>query len=371
MKGRLLLGLVLGLWAVFNVCSCHCVDHPALNRTAEDGLLLHVMSFNIRYGTASDGQNRWENRREIVFDVLRKHQPDVVGLQEALRFQIDQIRQALPKYGEIGVGRDDGKTKGEYCAILYCRDRFGVDESGTFWLSDTPEVPGSITWGNACTRICTWARLVEKKSGKAFYVFNLHLDHVSQPSREKSVVLLTQRIKNRKHPDAFVVTGDFNAGENNPAILYLKARSSLAGEHAGKSKNPVPMVDTFRLLHSDAVEAGTFNGFVGNRKGEKIDFVFTTLGVEVLDAQILRDEVNGRYPSDHFPVTARLRLLKRSECRQNSSAATFCYQPCKFKFLLHSARPGANLETPSRRKQTEERLLAQQESNQNEHHTHF
>jgi len=329
------------------------------------------MSFNIRYGTANDGQNRWEHRREMVFDVLRKHRPDVVGLQETLRFQIDEIRQALPEYGEIGVGRDDGKTKGEYCAILYCRDRFGVDESGTFWLSDTPEVPGSITWGNACTRICTWARLVEKKSDRAFYVFNLHLDHVSQPSREKSVVLLTQRILGRKHPDAFVVTGDFNAGENNPAILYLKARSSLAGEHAGKPRNPVPMVDTFRLLHPDAVEAGTFNGFVGKRKGEKIDFVLTTLGVEVIEAQILRDEVNGRYPSDHFPVTARLRLPVRGKCRQERAAATFSYQPCKFKFLLHSTRPGANLETPSRRKQTEERLLAQQESDQNEHHTHF
>lgn len=315
------LSIAFGLWAVFNLCSCQYAEHAASDRTAEDGLPLHVMSFNIRYGTANDGQNRWENRRDMVFDVLRKHQADVVGLQEALRFQIDQIRQALPKYGEIGVGRDDGRTKGEYCAILYCRDRFGVDESGTFWLSDTPEVAGSITWGNACTRICTWARLVEKKSGRAFYVFNLHLDHVSQPSREKSMVLLTQRIMNRTHPDTFVVTGDFNAGEDNPAILYLKGKSSLGEAHQDKSKNPAAMVDTFRLLHPDATEVGTFNGFVGNRKGEKIDYVFATSGAEVLEAQILHDEVDGRYPSDHFPVTARLRLPTPSKCRQNGSAS--------------------------------------------------
>ena len=279
------------------------------------GLALHVMSFNIRYGTANDGQNRWENRRELVFDVLRKHRPDVVGLQEALRFQIDEIRQALVEYDEIGVGRDDGKTKGEYCAILYCRDRFGVDESGTFWLSDTPEVAGSITWGNACTRICTWARLVEKESRRAFYVFNLHLDHVSQPSREKSVVLITQRIMNRKHPDTFVVTGDFNAGENNPAILYLKGKSPLGDGYGDKSKSPAATVDTFRVLHPDATEVGTFNGFRGNRKGEKIDFVFATSDAQVLEAQILHDNIDGRYPSDHFPVTARLRLPAPSESR--------------------------------------------------------
>ncbi|KPL25360.1 MAG: hypothetical protein AMJ75_01290 [Phycisphaerae bacterium SM1_79] len=266
------------------------------------------MSFNIRYGTANDGENRWQNRRQMLSDVLRKHQPDVVGLQEALRFQIDQIRQALGKYGEIGVGRDDGETKGEYCPILYCRDRFTVAESGTFWLSDTPQVPGSITWANACTRICTWARLVEKKSGRAFYIFNLHLDHVSQPSREKSAVLLTQRISDRKHADPFVVTGDFNAGENNPAILYLKGEYALGEEHGDKSNNPASIVDTFRLLHPDAAEVGTFNAFEGNRKGEKIDYIFAMLGVKVLGAEILHDNIAGRYPSDHFPVTARLRL---------------------------------------------------------------
>lgn len=276
--------------------------------TIESALEVPVMSFNIRYGTANDGANRWENRREMVFDVIRKHNPDVVGLQEALGYQIDEIRKALPQYAKIGVGRDDGKTKGEYCAILYRSDKFEVRQGGTFWLSDTPEVPGSITWGNACTRICTWARLAEKKSRRAFYHYNLHLDHISQPSREKSMILLTERIGSRKHPDPFVVTGDFNAGENNPAILFLKGKTTLAGKGRAESANPVPMVDTFRVLHRDAAKVGTFNGFRGTDTGEKIDFVLMPPEVKVLDAQILHDNVEGRYPSDHFPVMARLRF---------------------------------------------------------------
>jgi len=266
------------------------------------------MSFNIRYGSANDGENHWKNRREMVFDVFHNHYPDIVGLQEALDFQIAEIRKALAKYGQIGVAREDGKTEGEYSAILYRLDRFDVDESGTFWLSDTPEVPGSNHWGNACVRICTWARFVEKKSGKAFYLYNTHLDHVSQPSREKSAVLLAQRIHNRKHLDPFVVTGDFNAGEDNPVILYMKGESSLGKEYEDKCTNPVPMVDTFRVLHPDIKDVRTGHGFRGSRQGNKIDYVFAPPDIKVLEAQILHDNIDGRYPSDHFPVTARLHL---------------------------------------------------------------
>lgn len=274
-----------------------------------DGLEVKVMSFNIRYGTANDGENRWPNRHEMVFDVIRNHKSDVVGLQEALKFQIDEILEAVPGFGMVGVGRDDGKTKGEYSAILYDRNRFKEDESGTFWLSDTPNVPGSITWGNACTRICTWVRLVEKTTGKAFYAFNIHLDHVSQPSRERAAVLMAQRIRGREHPDPFVVTGDFNVGENNSVVAYLRGTSRLGGGGQWEHANPVPMVDTFRVRHPDADNVGTFNGFKGRREGKKIDYVFAPAEAKVYEAQILHDNVNGRYPSDHFPVTARLYLI--------------------------------------------------------------
>lgn len=271
-------------------------------------LELRVMSFNIRYGSANDGENHWNNRKEMVSDVIRNHPSDVVGLQEALRFQIDAIREAHSVYGEIGVAREDGNNEGEYSCVLYRTDRFGVGESGTFWFSDTPEVAGSNTWGNACVRICSWARLIETKTGKAFYIYNLHLDHISHPSREKSAVLLAEHIKNRRYKDPFVVTGDFNVGETNSVVKYLKGVSGLDVGTGQEAVNPVPMVDTFRVLHPDAADVGTFNGFKGNRQGDKIDYVFALPTVKVLEAQILYDNVDGRYPSDHFPVMARLLL---------------------------------------------------------------
>jgi endonuclease/exonuclease/phosphatase family metal-dependent hydrolase len=305
--------IFLGLWLLLGLSLPQAIASADLNRSEAKGLKLRVMSFNIRYGTANDGENHWKNRYEMVFDVLRNHRPDVVGLQEALGFQIDQIRKAVGGYGLIGVAREDGANDGEYSAILYRLDRFDVNESGTFWFSDTPEVPGSSHWGNACVRICSWARFIEKKSGRAFYVFNLHLDHISQPSREKSAVLLSQRLLGRKHADPFIVTGDFNTGENNPVILYLKGKAAISKSNGGQFKNPVPMVDTFRVLHPDAKDVGTFNGFNGNRKGDKIDYVFTIPGVKVLQAGILYDNVKGQYPSDHFPVTAILDLPANSK----------------------------------------------------------
>ncbi len=307
-KKILSLGVLLGLWMFLGFCSCEAAMGADSNRAGADELELRIMTFNIRYGSANDGENHWKNRKEMVCDVIRNHPSDVVGLQEALRFQMDEIREAHPVYGEIGVAREDGNNDGEYSSVLYRTDRFGVGESGTFWFSDTPEVAGSNTWGNACVRICSWARLIETKTGKAFYIFNLHLDHVSQSSREKSAVLLAERIKNRRFKEPFVVTGDFNAGEDNPVIKYLKGDIAVEGPDGSKAKTPVPMVDTFRVLHPDAADAGTFNGFKGNRKGDKIDFVFVPPATKVLKAEILYDNVDGRYPSDHFPVDARFRL---------------------------------------------------------------
>jgi len=269
---------------------------------------LQVMSFNIRYGTANDGPNRWENRRDMVFELLRQYRPDVVGLQEALQFQLEQICQALPMYHVVGVGRDDGKSKGEYCAILYRADRLELAQSRTFWLSDTPEVPGSITWGNACTRICTWARLVDKGTGSSFYLYNLHLDHVSQRSREYSAILVARRVAGRDRPDPYILTGDFNAGEDNPVIKYLKGQTTLVGPDGLRSHCPIVLADSFRFVHPCAREVGTFNGFKGDRSGPKIDFILVRPDLMVLDASIVHDNVAGRYPSDHFPVTARLRL---------------------------------------------------------------
>jgi len=312
-KTYAVLRTILSISILFTLCFYYNACSAPPDTAAKAGIELKVMTFNIRYGTADDGENRWENRRQMVIDVLRDNSPNVVGLQEALDFQIAEIHNALAKYGRIGVAREDGKTEGEYSAILYRLDHFDVDESGTFWFSDTPEVPGSSHWGNACVRICTWARFIEKKSGKAFYIFNLHLDHISQPSREKSVVLLAQCVHNRKHKDAFVVTGDFNAGESNPVVMYLKGKVALGGSNGRESDNPVPMLDTFRVLHPDVKDVRTAHDFKGAREGNKIDYIFTPPSVKVLEAEILYDNVDGRYPSDHFPVTVILRLPANSK----------------------------------------------------------
>jgi len=281
---------------------------PASSEPSADTPELLVMTFNIRYGSADDGDNSWDKRKDLATDVLRKHSPDVVGLQEALRSQIDDIRAALPEYGELGVGRDDGKTGGEYSAILYKKDRLTVTESGTFWLSDMPEACGSITWGNNCTRVCTWGRFVPKSPGKPFYMFNTHLDHISQYSRERSAILLSTRIRDRAQKDPVILTGDFNVGEDNLVVRYFKGEQELHIAGDGHSGNPVPLVDTFRTLHGDATEVGTFHSFKGSRSNAKIDYIFTLPGTKVLQAEILHDNNDNRYPSDHFPVKAAMRF---------------------------------------------------------------
>jgi endonuclease/exonuclease/phosphatase family metal-dependent hydrolase len=253
---------------------------------------LAIMSFNIRYGTANDGENRWELRRAQMFDVIKAQNPDVIGLQEALHFQIDEILAAVPGYRMIGVGRTDGGQSGEYAAILYRESRLSVRQGSTFWFSDTPDVVKSNTWGAALERICTWA-LFDDKLGTPFYLYNLHLDHVSQPAREKSVALLLDRVAKRAPALPVVVTGDFNTGEANPVTQAMLR----------------VFRDTFRMLHPDVKDVGTGNQFkLGMTTGDKIDYIFVEPGTEVLTAEIVRTAAGGRYPSDHFPVVARIRL---------------------------------------------------------------
>ena len=279
---------------------------------AEQAALV-VVSFNIRYGTAPDGENAWPNRRDLVIDRIRAHDPDILALQEALRFQIDELLAALPGYASIGVGRDDGRARGEHAAILYRSSRLSPVAAeaepahGDFWFSDTPERPGSRSWGNTVTRLCTWARFSCADIGGTFYVYNLHLDHQSQVSRERSAVLLSERLGERRSSDSVIVAGDFNAGETNPATLYLLGRAPSVPSLSGSAVPPSPALrDTYRVVHPREREVGTFNGFAGRTSGEKIDFVLVDGGWTVLDADIDRTMPEGRCPSDHFPVFARI-----------------------------------------------------------------
>jgi endonuclease/exonuclease/phosphatase family metal-dependent hydrolase len=293
--------------AILCLCVQGCSPVPsaapsALQPPAGD---LKVMTFNIRYGTAPDGPNRWDNRKDLVVETLRTFGPDLLGLQEALDIQLYYLLGVFPGYAHIGVGRDDGEHKGEHSSILYRRDRFDAPESGTFWFSDTPEVPGSKSWGNSITRICTWARMVDRNSGKGFYYFNLHLDHISQPSRQRSAILLAERMANRSHPDLpCILSGDFNVGESNPVIAYLTGRSGLDNS----PKTPYPLADSFRLVNPDQKDVCTTNQFKGVSDGDKIDYILISPEFQALASEIVRTSFNGRFPSDHFPVTAVLRL---------------------------------------------------------------
>ena len=259
---------------------------------------IDAVAFNIRFDNPKDGENAWPNRKEMVGKWIESESPDVIGLQEALRHQINDIKKVATAYSEYGVGRDDGKSRGEHCTILYLKKRFTLDKKdcGTFWFSDTPEKIASKSWGNEIPRICTWARLIHKKTGKGFYLYNVHYDHQSQSSRIGASNLIIERISNRKQSnEPIILMGDFNAAEKNPAITVFK-------------EEPLKLVDTFRVVKPDEKMVKTFHGLRGGSfMGGKIDHVFILpKTAEVRSAEIVRFNKDNRYLSDHYPVRAKL-----------------------------------------------------------------
>ena len=260
--------------------------------------LAKIMTFNIRYGSATDGENHWNLRKELVFDALADYAADVMGLQEALDFQIKEIKRALPGYKAVAAGRDDGTDAGEACPILYRSDRFILASSGTFWFSNTPWKAGSKHWGNECPRICTWVRLTEIGTNTSFYVYNLHLDHQSQNSRQHSMELLAKEIAKRKHPDPVIVMGDFNMGTENPAMSAFRANDTRRTRY----------IDVWQHLHPDQPEIKTYHAFGTQPDGPCLDHILIDQNIEIIEVVIDARKFRGRYPSDHFPVIAHLRI---------------------------------------------------------------
>ncbi|HYA13850.1 MAG TPA: endonuclease/exonuclease/phosphatase family protein [Syntrophales bacterium] len=271
------------------------------------GLHLNVMSFNIRRGTAQDGRNHWIFRRKLVHEIMNHYHPDVLGLQEALDFQNSEIRTMLPGYKKVGTGNLGG-TKGLHNTIFYDAARFILSEEGTFWYSDTPDIPGSKGWGNMIPRTCTWVRLIEKNSWRAFYFYNTHLDHISLRSRKKSVISLMQYIYTRPFPDPFVLTGDFNARERSTPIQYLKGKAPLKIKTKLKVYNPSPLMDTFRVQYPNKRNTATFHGFRRYFFRLKLDYIFVPYYVRVRDAKIIQLCGKKCYPSDHFPLLTHIDL---------------------------------------------------------------
>lgn len=283
---------------VAGISACRRPDGPPKAvPVAEDGVLdLRLMSFNIRYETSEDpGSRAWRERVVGAVHMIREEKPDVFGVQEALHGQAADLRASLPEYGFHGVGRDDGAKHGEYSAIFYEADRFVPDpaDAGTFWLSDTPEKPGSRTWGNEIPRVAAWVRLDDRATGRGFYVFNTHWDHRNQPSREKAAELIVRRIEGRKHKDQPVVLlGDFNAVLENPAVR------SLTGSG---------LVDVWSAVHGSDRDNTTLHFWQGSRRGRrKVDHILVSGGAQVVSAGI-RDQDEPMI-SDHFPVTGRVRF---------------------------------------------------------------
>ncbi len=271
---------------------------------------LTVMSFNIRRGTAEDGRNHWIYRRSLVREVLDQYRPDVLGLQEALDFQISEISAMLPGYESVGIG-NPGRSKALHNVIFYDAARFALLEEGAFWFSDTPDIPGSRGWGNIIPRTCTWARLMEKASGQAFYLYNTHLDHISQRARKKSVVFLIEHIHARPFPDPFILAGDLNARERSAPIQYLKGKRLLKMRYKGRVMNPDPLMDTFRVRYPHHGNAATFHGFGKYFFRFRIDYIFVPPYVRVRDAKIIHLRRKKCYPSDHFPLLTHIDLPAR------------------------------------------------------------
>ncbi len=270
-----------------------------------DVVRLKAVSFNIRNGKADDGPNAWPFRRELVAQSIAELAGDVVGLQEAYAYQLDELLPELPQYACSGVGRADGLRGGEFCPVLYLRGVWRAVDEGTFWLSETPERPGSLGWGARIPRICSWVRLVGEE-GSPVTVLNVHLDHETTEARRHGVELLAGVLG----PGPFVLMGDFNAGEEEPEVQYLKGELLRASEPGGKPVRPSPpLQDTFRTANPYDTEVATYHAFdPDNVVGDKIDYVFVRQCDRVISADIWRQTYDGRPPSDHFPVYAELEL---------------------------------------------------------------
>jgi endonuclease/exonuclease/phosphatase family metal-dependent hydrolase len=269
------------------------------------GRSLRVMSFNIRLDTSHDGLNAWLYRKDLAAGMVHLHRPDVVGLQEALPGQVDDLAARLPDFAWVGVGRDDGVRKGEFAAIFYRRARFTLLDQGTFWLSETPDVPGSMGWDACCIRIVTWAKLVDVATDTVFFFYNTHFDQAGMVARRESARRLLKDIHTRAGSLPVIVAGDFNCAES--ATPYRWSTGGL-------QKIPLRLYDAkIQTATPHHGPSGTFHAFTGELR-DRIDYIFVSEAVRVLRHATLADYWDGgRYPSDHMPVVADLTFAKFSE----------------------------------------------------------
>ncbi|MCU0419974.1 MAG: endonuclease/exonuclease/phosphatase family protein [Cyclobacteriaceae bacterium] len=259
-----------------------------------------VMSYNIRLDTEADGVNQWGKRFHTVASLLARYDPDLLGVQEALHNQLADLQKQMPRYVMVGVGREDGKEKGEYSAIFFKKDKFEVVSQQTFWLSETPDVPGSKSWDAAITRIVTIGVFRDKATRQVFLYANTHFDHIGRQAREKSAELLKTHVSHwlahvadlsSQREPAIIISGDFNAEPTEAPYQRM-----LDG-------NPVTLYDSRPADNT----TGTFCGFdVGKMPCRVIDYIFHSRAWKASDYRVIQDHNGVYYPSDHLPVMVTL-----------------------------------------------------------------
>lgn len=256
---------------------------------------VNVMSFNIRYDNPEDSLDNWKYRKDRAANAIRFYDADIVGTQEVLHNQLEDLKQRLPEYGVIGVGREDGKEKGEYSALWYKKERFTLLDSGYFWLSETPEVAGSKGWDGACERIASWAKLQDMVSGKAYFALNTHLDHVGVVARREGISLILDKVNELSNGLPVIVTGDFNSEPESDVIAHIT-----------DATNPEHLDDARQISSIVYGPAWSFHDFgkIPYEKRELIDYVFVRNGLKVLRYGVLAETENNAFLSDHAPVLA-------------------------------------------------------------------
>jgi endonuclease/exonuclease/phosphatase family metal-dependent hydrolase len=303
-------GILLSLLWLLQGCEKKEKEIPRAVAVSLDGSMeVGLMTFNLRYENENeDGKRAWRNRVVGIVGMLQRENIEILGVQEALHGQVADLWASMPNFSFEGVGRKDGKKRGEYTGIFYRNDRFQSDPKnrGTIWLSDTPYKAGSKTWGNTYPRVATWIRLLDRSSGQALWVVNIHLDHINQPSREKGVQLMAHKLAEmNRNSEPVVWMGDFNGGEWNPAVRYLA--DGLPAN--GLSKAFPGLKETYYQLHPRDKARGTLHFWMSDPNRQwKVDHIFVSKQAKVLEAKIVKS--GEPYLSDHFPVKARVKFLK-------------------------------------------------------------
>jgi len=267
---------------------------------------LHVVTFNVRFDNPNDGSNRWEMRVPIIESYFAKEKPDIIGMQEVKHNQILDLLKILPGYDYVGTGRDDGKQGGEYTPVFYKKDKFQLLENSQFWLSETPEIPGSIGWDAAITRIVTWAKFEHKSSGKTFFFFNTHFDHRGVKAREMSPHLLAEKIATLAGNSPIIVTGDFNIRKNHATLgsaVYDNLIETLKSENALTSAE---IISEAPVTTAGSTSTGFRPNWTVGENGDAIDYIFVN-GKFIVKSyrvdRIMEDEI---FISDHWPVISIL-----------------------------------------------------------------